>query len=77
MLNPASDPAERFLANTKIGGDHSKWDPFENMRVSLKKIFIQLGSSFKLCIYKSFFQAEIIFFVGNSYQSFDLMKLIK
>jgi len=77
MLKPASYSAQRFLADTKIGSDHSERNSFEDMWCSQEKILIQFCGSFELCIHKSFFQADIIFFVGNSYQSLNLMILIE
>lgn len=77
MLKLAAYPAQGFLANAEVRGNAAQGNPFQNVWGLLKKIFVSFPGSFKLGIHKSFFQAEIIFFVDNSYQSFNLMMLVK
>ncbi len=77
MLKPAADAAECFLADAQVRCDKTKRNPFEDMRRLLYQFFVTFFGRFELCIHISFFQADIIFFVGNPYQSFYIVMLIK
>ena len=77
MLNPAAYPAQCFLADAQVGGDMAQWHSFQNMRRSLQQGFVSFGGAFEMSIHKSFFQADIIFFVSNSYQPLNFMIAVK
>lgn len=77
MLKPAADTAEGFLADAQIGGDETKRYPFNNVRRLLFQFFIPLCCCFKLSVHVSFFEPDIISFIHNPYQSFNIVVLIK
>lgn len=77
MLKPASDAAECFLADAEIRSDEAEWNPFNDMWCLLYQLFVSFFGRFELCIHISFFQPDVIFFISNSYQSFNIMMLIE
>lgn len=77
MLKPAADAAECFLADAQVRSNKTKRNPFNNMRRLLYQFFVTFFGSFKLCIYISFFQPDIIFFVGNANQPFYIVMLVE
>ena len=66
MLKPASYAAQCFLAYSEIGSNMTQRDPFNYMSCLLEQALITLSGCFKLAIYKTFLEAYIIFFIGNS-----------
>ena len=76
MLKPAAYPAKSFLANAQIRSNVAQWYPFRYMRHFEKQFFITFSGCFELGIYKPLLQPYIIFFIHNSYQSFNFMVLV-
>lgn len=77
MLKLAAYPAECFGTDAEVRSDMAQRYSFQDMRRLQQKILIPLGSRFKLGIHKTFFQPDIIFFVGDPHQSFDFVILVE
>lgn len=77
MLNPATDPAQGFLANTQVRSDMTQEHSFEYMWSLLQQVFITFGGSFEMSIHKTLFQPYIIFFVSDPYEPLNFMVMIK
>jgi len=77
MLKPAADAAECFLADAEVRSDKTKRNPFEYMGCLHYEFFVTLFCRFELSIHISFFQPDIIFFIGNTYKSFYIVMLIE
>ena len=77
MLKLPADPAEGFGADTQVGRNAAKGNSFEHMRGLVKQIFIAFFGRFKLRVHKSFFQADIIFFISDPYESFNFVVFVE
>ena len=77
MLKPAAYAAEGFLADAEIRCNVAQGHTPGNMGVIAQQVFIPLSRSFEMRIYKTFFQPDIIFLIGNPDQPFNFMKLVE
>lgn len=77
LLKAVADPAECFGADAEVGRDLAQWHPFNNMRSFLYQVFITFGGGPELGVDVALFQADIVFFINDPHQSFDLRMRIK
>lgn len=77
MLKLSPYTAQGFLAYAQVRSNITQWHSFQYMRCLLQQVFISFRCRFEMCVYKPFFQPDIIFFVGDSYQPFYFMIPVK
>ncbi len=77
MLKPAAYAAECFLADAEVRCDAPERYPFQDMRRLYYQVFITVGCRSELGVHISFLQPDIISFIDDPYQPFNIMVLIK
>ena len=74
MLIPAANTAKCFLRDAEVGGNITERYTREDMRCFAQQVIVPFCSGFELGIHKTFFEADIIFFITDPYRCFGFGK---